>query len=135
MPLMTWTDRYSVNIKQVDSQHMKLVELLNGFHEAMKLGKSKEVMGNLLHGLLDYTVYHFSTEEDLFKTHGYPGLLPHKKEHDALTTQALDLSERYSRGEPVLGAETMNFLKNWLNDHMLGTDQKYVSFLNGKGVL
>ena len=41
MPLMTWTDKYSVNIKEVDSQHVKLVDLLNGFHEAMKLGKGK----------------------------------------------------------------------------------------------
>ena len=135
MPLMMWTDKYSVNIKDVDTQHMKLVELLNGFHESMKLGKSKEVMGGLLRELADYTVYHFGSEEKLLKTHGYPAFIPHKKEHDALTKQVQDLGQRFSRGEPVMGVETMNFLKNWLNDHMLGTDKKYATFLNLKGVL
>lgn len=134
MPLMTWNDQLSVNIKQVDSQHMKLVELLNNFHDAMKLGKGKEVMGKTFSELLDYTAYHFGTEEDFFKKYGYPGSASHKKEHGALTKQALELSDRFSRGEPVISAETMTFLKNWLNDHIVGSDKKYGPFLNAKGV-
>ena len=52
MALMTWSDQLSVNIKQVDNQHMKLVELLNNFHEAMKVGKGKEAMGKTFSELL-----------------------------------------------------------------------------------
>lgn len=29
----------------------------------------------------------------------------------------------------------MTFLKDWLNNHILGTDKKYVAFLNSKGVV
>jgi hemerythrin len=134
MPLMTWTKELSVNIKQIDDQHKKLVELLNSFHDAMKLGKGKELMESTLSELLNYTIYHFSTEETLFKTHGYPEAIKHKKEHDALTAQALDLKERYSRGDLFLSNETMMFLKNWLNNHIIVTDRKYTAFLNGKGV-
>ncbi len=134
MPLMTWTDQLSVNVQQVDSQHKKLVELLNNFHDSMKLGKGKEAMGKTFSALLDYTVYHFGTEEDLFKKYGYPSSATHKKEHEALTKQVLELSERFSRGEPVVSAETMTFLKNWLNDHILGSDKKYGPFLNAQGI-
>ncbi len=134
MPLMTWTDQLSVNVQQVDSQHKKLVELLNNFHDSMKLGKGKEAMGKTFSALLDYTVYHFGTEEDFFKKYGYPNSATHKKEHEALTKQVLELSERFSRGEPVVSAETMTFLKNWLNDHILGSDKKYGPFLNAQGV-
>jgi hemerythrin len=134
MALMTWSDQLSVNIKQVDSQHMKLVELLNDFHDAMKVGKGKEVMGKTFSELLDYTAYHFGTEEELLKKHAYPAFPAHKREHEALTKKAADLSERFSRGEAVISAETMTFLKNWLSDHIMGSDKKYAPFLNGKGV-
>ncbi len=134
MPLITWSDELSVNIKQVDGQHMKLLELLNGFHEAMKLGKGRQTMSRTFSELLHYTEYHFGTEEDYFEKYGYPDLVAHKREHEALTKQAVELSERYSRGEPVLSAETMTFLKNWLSNHILGSDKKYGPFLNSKGV-
>jgi hemerythrin len=134
MSLLAWNDSFSVNIKQVDDQHMKLVELLNNFHDAMKLGKGKEAMGRTLSELLEYTIYHFGTEEDLFKKYRYPAYASHKKEHEALTKQARDLSERFSRGEPVISAETMTFLKNWLQGHTIGSDKKYGPFLNAKGV-
>jgi len=134
MPLMTWNDNLKVNIKQVDDQHKKLVELLNTFQEAMVAGKGKELTKNTFSSLLLYTVYHFGTEEKLFKQYGYPDLVPHQKEHQALTKQAQDLSDRFSRGEPVLNGETMTFLKNWLNDHILGSDKRYGPFLNAKGV-
>ncbi len=28
----------------------------------------------------------------------------------------------------------MAFLKDWLQDHIMGSDKKYAPFLNGKGV-
>ncbi len=134
MPLMTWNDQLSVNIKLVDSQHKRLVDLLNNFHDAMKLGKGREAMAKTLSELVDYTCYHFTTEEDLFATHKYPEWLRHKHEHDALTKQAKDLNERCSRGELMPTAETMKFLKDWLSNHILVSDKKYSPFLNGKGV-
>jgi hemerythrin len=42
MALMAWSYQMSVNIAQVDSQHMKLVEFPNNFHDAMKQGKGKK---------------------------------------------------------------------------------------------
>ncbi len=134
MPLMTWNDRFSVNVGEVDTQHKKLVELLNNFHDAMKQGKGKEAMASTFSELLDYTSYHFSTEEKLFRTHGYPDYFFHKRQHDELTKQAVELSKRFSEGEPVLSSETMTFLKKWLNDHIIGCDKKFGPFLNAKGV-
>jgi len=134
MALMTWSDQLSVNIKQVDSQHMKLVELLNNFHDSMKMGKGKEAMGKTFSELLDYTAYHFGTEEELFKKYGYPAFSTHKKEHEALTKKATELNQRFSLGDLAITIDTMTFLKNWLYDHIMGSDKKYAPFLNEKGV-
>jgi hemerythrin len=134
MPLMNWSDDLSVHVKKVDDQHMRLFHLLNKFHDAMKLGKAKDIMADTLSELVDYTCYHFTTEERLFKVYGYPEINEHKREHDALSKQARDLRERFTLGEPILTSITMSFLKNWLNQHIVGSDKKYSAFLNAKGI-
>jgi hemerythrin len=134
MALMTWNEQLSVHIKQIDDQHKLLVKLLNSFHDAMKLGKGKEAMRKTLSELLDYTVYHFGVEEGFLEKHAYPAFASHKTEHEALTKKVSDLDRRFSRGEPVISAETMTFLKDWLQDHIMGSDKKYAPFLNAKGI-
>ena len=91
-------------------------------------------MGKTFSALLGYTVYHFATEEAFFDKYGYPALASHKKEHETLRKQATELSEGFSRGEPVISAETMTFLKNWLYHHIMVSDKKFGPFLNAMGV-
>lgn len=45
MALMTWSSAFSVKIKQFDDQHIKLVNMVNELHDAMKEGKGNEVAG------------------------------------------------------------------------------------------
>lgn len=61
--MMTWTDALSVNIKEIDDQHKKLVNMVNQLHAAMLKGEGKTVVGPILAELTANTVYHFSIEE------------------------------------------------------------------------
>ncbi len=135
MALMTWEQKFSVNIKEIDGQHQKLFELINNLHDAMKTGRGKDALGGVLSELVDYTVYHFSTEEKLFQKYGYSEYSQHKKAHDTLTKQVLELNDKLKRGDVIITIEVMNFLKDWLNSHILSTDKKYSTFLNNKGVV
>lgn len=129
MPLMTWNDNiFSVNIKLLDGHHKRLFDLLNTLHDAMKQMKARDVLGNVFSELIDYTVYHFKAEEELFQKHGYTmhEYAQHKKEHEDLTKTALDLKHKFDTDamKTVLTMETMEFLKNWLNNHICGNDNK-----------
>ena len=88
----------------------------------------------ILDELLDYTAYHFGTEEMLFQKYDYPEYSRHKKEHDTLTWKVLDIRSRYASGEGVETSEIFEFLKSWLENHLLNSDKKYSGFLNSKGV-
>ena len=68
MPLITWTDELSVSVKDLDSQHQKLFDLVNELHEAMRSGKGKEAVGSILNRLADYTKTHLFYEERLMRT-------------------------------------------------------------------
>jgi hemerythrin len=135
MALMTWNNGLSVNIKEIDVQHKKLIELINQLHGAMGEGKGKEASGKILSDLIYYTVSHFTYEEKLFKQYGYSEYEAHRKEHEDLTSQVKDFKSQFDKGTLGLTLKLMTFLKDWLNKHILGTDKKYVAFLNSKGVV
>lgn len=134
MPLFQWTPDLSVNIKEIDAQHKKLIDLINLLHDSMKAGKGKDVMGSVLKELTDYTVYHFGTEEQLFEEYAYPEYLQHKHQHTDLTNQVMDIKRRFESGQVTITIEVMSFLKDWLNNHIRQTDKKYSAFLNSKGI-
>ena len=134
MALLAWKDAYSVKIKEIDDQHKKLIDMINELNDAMSQGKAKEVLGAILDKLVTYAASHFALEERLFQTHGYEGYQEHKAKHEKMTAKVLDLQRQYNSGQAAMTIEVMNFLKNWLDKHIIGTDMKYSAFLNSKGV-
>lgn len=70
--------------------------MVNELHDAMKVGKGKEVLEKILAGLIQYTVTHFADEDRLMKLHNYPGYEQHKKEHNLLTVWVSDLQRPLS---------------------------------------
>ena len=135
MALLTWSDKYSVNVKQFDDQHKKLVNMVNELHDSMKIGKGKEVLEKILAGLIRYTSTHFADEERLMQQHNYTGYEQHKKEHNLLVIQVLDLQKNYRGGKAILSQQVMTFLKDWLQKHIQGEDKNYGPFLNSKGIV
>jgi hemerythrin len=134
MPLLLWREDYSVGIRIIDSQHKRLVELLNAIYDASRVGKGRDVLGKSLAELVSYTFIHFGTEEDFMMIHGYPDYGAHKAEHEALAQKVIDFQREFESGKAALTAEVMLFLRDWLNDHILQTDRKIGPFLTSRGV-
>lgn len=134
MPIIFWSDNLSVNVAEMDRQHKKLVDLINELFDAMSAGRGKEVMGKILEDLTEYTKTHFASEERLMQTHEYPELPTQKSEHTALTRQVMELQEKFEGGSISITLETMKFLKDWLQNHIMQNDKKYGPYLNSKGI-
>jgi hemerythrin len=132
--LFPWSEIYSVKIGIVDTQHKNLVNILNELHQAMVGGHGKDKLGQVLSNLIKYTQVHFATEEKLMQAHGYTDFPAHKAEHDQLTSRVLEYRRKFLANEIGLTVEVMDFLKDWLSKHILGSDKKYAPFLNAKGV-
>ena len=64
--------------------------------------------------------------------YAYPEVVGHKAEHEKLTAQVLELQRRFRSGETKLSLNLMIFVKNWLENHIAGSDQKYSVFIRGK---
>ena len=129
-----WKESYSVRIQTIDAQHKQLVSLIAKLQDAMAQGRGREVLGLILNEVVHYTKIHFATEETLMASNGYPDLAAHQAIHNELTRTVVDLQSRFASGQVALSVQTMQFLKGWLVNHILGTDQKYGPFLGAKGV-
>jgi hemerythrin len=132
--LLTWSDRYSVGIARIDTEHQKLIGLVNDLYSAMLEGRGKSVIDKVLHGLADYAQSHFVNEERLMRIHAYPGFEAHKAEHEKLTAQVKHLQEEARSGKSVISMEVMRFLQHWLTDHIVGVDKQYSAHLRAAGV-
>ena len=134
MELLKWANEYSVKIQAIDNQHVKLVNLINQLHSAMKEAKGKEVVGKIIEELVAYTKFHFTAEEKIMQDNNYPGFPAHKKEHENLTKKVIEFQDNYNNGRAPLSMEIMQFLKDWLVNHIMKVDKEYSPYLNNKGV-
>jgi hemerythrin len=134
MDLIKWDDSLSVNVAKIDQQHQDLILMINDLHGAMKQGKGKDVLGKIVNGLINYTATHFKTEEDYFNQFGYPETYSHKKEHIVFVQKVSEFNDGFEKGKLSLSIDVLNFLSDWLRNHIKGTDKKYSQFFNGKGL-
>jgi hemerythrin len=134
MALVTWNSKYSVGVKTLDSQHTALFAILNDLHAAMMKGQAQSLTGPLLRKLVEYTRNHFSAEETMMTAAKYPGLVSHRAKHTDLTKQVEDYVARFDRGEISVNLHLLNFLRDWLTNHIQNTDREYGPWLNEHGV-
>ncbi len=134
MPFFPWTDEFLIGIGTIDEQHRRLVDTTNRLAEEFdKPEPDREVIGEILEGLLADAMNHFIFEEELFQRFGYPQAAAHKSEHDGFSGDVLNLLERFEGGANV-EHDALNLLKDWLSHHILIVDKAYAPFLKEKGV-
>ncbi len=129
-----WKDEYSVGIESLDNDHKKLISLLNQFTTAYDYAMSEVYERQALDDLIDYTKYHFAREEKLMESFDYPDFDAHKKQHQAMIGEVEVFVEKYNRQGHQALDEISSFLKDWLINHINGTDKHYGKHLKNNGV-
>jgi len=134
MAYIEWSEEFSVNVREIDAHHKKLVEKINLLHQSLLDNKGSEAQKSIVAGMVEYAEFHFTAEEKLMLRHNFPDYQRHKAEHGKFTEMALDLRKRIDNSGFVLTLEILSFLKSWLQDHILVSDKKYSRHFNLNGV-
>lgn len=134
MAFISWDENYCVGVREFDNHHKKLVSLTNDLHESMKVGKSKEILSDIIKELVDYTAKHFAAEEKYMQQYNYPDMQQHKVEHEKFVAKVIEFQKGYEAGKVLLTMEVNSFLKDWLLNHILKTDKEYGQYFNEKGL-
>ena len=137
MAFFAWTPEYSVGVKELDDHHKRMFGMINDVHNCIKSDRGDEEIGKVIKELVEYTKYHFIAEEKLMLECKYAGYREHEKEHKDFMKKVMVLSKEYMgdvEKRMFLSLKIAEFLKDWLSSHVLGTDTKYGSFFNEKGI-
>lgn len=129
-----WKDDYSVGIDSIDQQHKKLLNLINQLQTAVDYSTGDEFEREALDELVDYTKTHFTYEEGLMRDNDYPDYEPHKAQHEKMFKKVGEVLAEYEQDQDTAMANAAEYLKDWLINHINGTDKEYSSYLIGKGV-
>lgn len=129
-----WKDEYSVGIKSIDDQHKKLLALINALQTAVNHSTGEQFEREALDELVDYTHTHFAYEEGLMEDNGYPDFDAHKAQHKNMVDEVERVLAEYQRDKDTAMTNAIEYLKNWLINHINGTDKQYSEYLISKGV-
>lgn len=124
MTNVVWLDKYNTGIAEIDTQHRQIVDYLNQLNEARLFGNAKKVQ-DVIEGIIDYTMSHFSFEEALMEQAEYPFLRPHKSIHETFIKRVEKFQARFKAGENI-SEEFYDVLKRWLVNHIQRDDSAYV---------
>ncbi len=126
---ITWNKDLVLGLEPVDSQHKQLCDYINKLYKAMQENANARVLGDLLDKLTDYTATHFSDEEAIFSKSAYPNTKKHKELHGKFVAKLRDFKKQLLSGNAALSIDLMEFLKDWLIRHIMGTDTQYLKFV------
>lgn len=123
--LITWTKEYSIGYSKIDNQHKKLVKMINELYDSFVEGNAENMTENILKKMINYTDYHFKTEEEAFEKYNYSDTKSHIKEHKDFVEKATNFYQDFKNGNVYVTYDIMNFLREWLVNHIAVSDKKY----------
>lgn len=132
--LIEWGPRYFIGVKSIDDQHKVLVDLMNEIYAAFGSNKNKKAISHVLNELIDYTVYHFGHEEEIFEKYNYKDSENHNLQHKKFVEKIKAFQKDFNEGNAALSFDLIDFLKDWLINHILKIDAKYVPFFKENNV-
>ena len=130
MNKIEWKTHYNTGIKEIDEQHQRFVEIINKLFEA-KESKEEEraAIKQALIDIVNYTKFHFESEEKHMNQNDYDKLHEHKAQHNILKKQLTAILEDLKNGKIEIGYKLRTILQNWLIRHILDHDIEYAHFI------
>ena len=134
MSRIEWNDSLKSNHEEIDKQHYRWIEIYNKLHDTL-LSKGSvdnllDITRDTLKSIEDYAQYHFKYEEEFMKTMNFPHIVEHKRLHKDFDTQIYELNRDIREGRAVLNTQLIKMMKNWIEDHILNSDKKYIEYYN-----
>jgi len=123
-PTIKWHSQYSIGIEKIDSDHKKVLDLLDRSRNAIFYNNRHEAQA-FLKEFITLCQYHFRREEEIMTVCGYQGRTNHKQVHQLLLKKAEKLSRASINDEANLDKLATSLTDGWI-DHIQTMDRAYV---------
>jgi len=123
---MKWTNALATGHEIIDQQHQGLFACLAELEVATAEQRTLLAVYAITR-LKHYVREHFETEEAVMKQCKFPKLKEHVAEHMKFRTKMIDLQTKAIVLD--VSAEMVEFLGDWLVNHIARSDMEYVPYL------
>ena len=130
--IFPWNANFDTGVAIIDEQHKKLVKLLNMLASHLAFNSDTQTLRQILDELVDYTDYHFKTEEAIWQEYlaNDELFIQHRKVHSGFVDTISKLkNEEGSKPSGELLEEVLAYLTRWLASHILENDHYMVLVL------
>ena len=131
---LLWENKYSVGVEEIDNQHKFMFTVINDLLDAIDTNSTNEHLAKIIESLVKYKIFHFETEEKYFKEFNFDGAEEHIAKHHEFNTKLSDLKEKYPEYNIEFAFALVDFLEDWLIDHLMVVDQQYVKCFKEHGL-
>lgn len=127
MDKFEWTPDLELGIEVIDAQHRRIVDYINDLTDAVD-NENVETVFDVMACLRDYTLDHFTFEEQLMEKAGYGLLKPHHLLHQRFEDKVIHMTDDLTSGSDPFSVaiRARHSLKTWLIQHISHEDQDYV---------
>lgn len=129
-----WSSDLETGVRAIDRQHEELIGMLNELDAAHAGGCPQSVLDDVLQRLGTYVIFHFGTEEALMAglPHNEEHARQHRHEHAGFIEKLAGLrAQAADNGRQTMEA-LIDYLNEWLYQHILKSDRELAALLNRK---
>ena len=126
-----WSPLYDTKHKIIDEQHRELVNIINDLYLStidQKINKN-EAFISAAKRCIEYTQYHFKTEEKIMDIINYSDAENHRAMHREFYNEVINQIKNYQEGQPFIANKLVKYLKDWLLEHIAFRDKIFVEEL------
>jgi hemerythrin len=132
--LIRWKEDFNLNIKIIDQHHRKLVDMINVLYNAFIDKEDDKVIEQTLQDVMEYAFIHFKQEERYFEQCNYADAPEHIACHQSFVQKAKEFRCKYMMNSSLLTQDVLEFLRDWLTNHILQVDKKYANAFRDAGI-
>lgn len=129
MSLIAWRDEYSVGLPDVDHEHRVLIAMINEVADALGPGTSNARIVEGLGEICSRIAAHFALEEREMRSLKYIGLGEHKRDHERLLEDILDIMADVESPSGYDAALLERRLTAWFTEHFRTHDARLHNWL------
>ena len=128
-----FTEDLKLGVESIDTQHEKLIGLINVLIDMGETTCNRETVGAALDALSDYIFEHFQDEEKIMRKVHYEHFAEHRAQHTTFVKKTIEFQKKYREEDFNLGIDILLFLSKWFIEHIKGEDPKYVEMVKAHG--
>ena len=123
-----WNKDFEIGFDCIDTQHKIFIQKINNLHKLIVSKGNQDEKNVIINEFIQYSEYHFETEEKLMNKYKYPQSEAHVKRHEEYIRK-VDKMKKDAENGTFFNIKAFIFLKNWLITHIMKEDKGYGKYL------